>query len=79
MSENSLKHGAITGNIVIEMQKDNKPLYWIKHATRRHVSALFYGAIFRSIMVTKEETEKFPWGVLYIVGRLWTLKTCNIG
>ena len=30
-------------------------------------------------MVTKEEIQQFPWGVLYIVGRLWTLKTCNIG
>ena len=39
---------------------------------RRHVSALFYGAIFRSIMVTKEEIQQYPRGVLYIVGRLWT-------
>ena len=42
---------------------------------RRHVSALFYGAIFMSSTVTKEEIQQSPWGVLYIVGRLWTLKT----
>ena len=42
---------------------------------RRHVSALFYGAISRSSMVTKEEIQQSPWGVLYIVGKLWTLKT----
>ena len=36
---------------------------------RRHVSALFYGAIFRSSMVTKEEIQQTPWGLLYIVGK----------
>ena len=26
-------------------------------------------------MVTKEEIQQSPWGVLYIVGKLWTLET----
>ena len=29
---------------------------------KRHVSAFLYGAIFRSIMVTKEEIQQSPWG-----------------
>ena len=64
---------------LIEMQEDsrmhNNLFIGLNIQQRRHVSALFYGAIFRSSMVTKEEIQQSPWGVLCIVGKLWTLKT----
>ena len=60
---------------LIEMQEDspihNNLFIGLNMQQRRHVSALFYGAISRSSMVTKEEIQQSPWGVLYIVGKLW--------
>ena len=64
---------------LIEMQEDspihNNLFIGLNTQQIRHVSALFYGAIFRSSMVTKEEIQQSPWGVLFIVGKLWTLET----